>query len=80
MIDIFKANTDRVTCLQVFTGNSDSDSLVTNYLDANVYNVRYARIYPQAWTNGVSCRLEILGCSSRQPHSIPSLDELDDTA
>jgi len=51
---------------KIFNGNSDSDTLVTNYLAANIYNVKFVRINPLSWTNGISLRLEVLGCSSHR--------------
>jgi len=51
---------------KIFDGNNDQDTLVTNYLAANIYNVKFVRINPQTWTAGVALRFEILGCGSHR--------------
>ncbi|XP_019619435.1 PREDICTED: uncharacterized protein LOC109466209 [Branchiostoma belcheri] len=49
--------------LQVFTGNTDRKTPVTNLLD-NPVDARYVRFYPQTWNNWIAMRVEILGCST----------------
>jgi len=50
---------------KIFFANNDMDTMATNYLAANVYNVKYVRINPQTWSgNGIGLRAEIFGCSS----------------
>ena len=51
---------------QIFSGNSDSNTVVTNYFAANIYGVRFVRIYAQSWTNGIAVRFDILGCNARE--------------
>ncbi|XP_078660161.1 uncharacterized protein LOC144904888 [Branchiostoma floridae x Branchiostoma belcheri] len=48
---------------QVFTGNTDRKTPVTNLLD-NPVDARYVRFYPQTWNNWIAMRVEILGCST----------------
>ncbi|XP_019622186.1 PREDICTED: uncharacterized protein LOC109468377 [Branchiostoma belcheri] len=48
--------------LQVFTGNTDQRTPVTNLLD-NPVEARYVRFYPQSWNVRIAMRVEILGCS-----------------
>lgn len=44
--------------LQVFQGNSDPDTVVTNMLKMAV-NARYVRIKPQSWHNHIAIRAEV---------------------
>ena len=44
--------------LQVFQGNSDHDTVVTNMLKMAV-NARYVRIKPQSWHNHIAIRAEV---------------------
>ncbi|KAI8514078.1 hypothetical protein Bbelb_084020 [Branchiostoma belcheri] len=47
----------------VFTGNTDTDTPVTNLLD-NPVNARYVRFYPQSWNHRIAMRVDILGCNT----------------
>eukprot|EP00058_Branchiostoma_floridae_P006901 XP_002592389.1 hypothetical protein BRAFLDRAFT_67254 [Branchiostoma floridae] len=49
--------------LQVFPGNTDENTHVTNLLD-NLIFAQYVRFLPQTWYRGMSMRVEILGCST----------------
>ena len=46
---------------RIFSGNYDSDSLVTQYFDTLV-NARYLRITPLKWHTSIGMRLEVIGC------------------
>ena len=48
---------------QIFPGNIDDDSLVTNMLDCPVI-ARYIRILPQGWINHIAMRFDVLGCQA----------------
>ncbi|XP_019626183.1 PREDICTED: uncharacterized protein LOC109471335 [Branchiostoma belcheri] len=56
--------------LQVFTGNNDMNTPVTNLLDNPIYT-RYVRFNPQAWYAYISMRVEILGCSTNILERLP---------
>lgn len=45
---------------QVFTGNSDLDTVVLNSLESAV-EARYIRFRPKEWHNGIAMRVEVLG-------------------
>ncbi|XP_030841953.1 uncharacterized protein LOC115924199 [Strongylocentrotus purpuratus] len=45
---------------KVFTGNTDSNTIVTNDFSPNVVT-RFIRIEPLTWTNHISMRFEIIG-------------------
>ncbi|XP_033626037.1 lactadherin-like [Asterias rubens] len=49
--------------VQLFTGNSDADSHVTNRFSP-VLHAQYLRIFPVSWVKGNKCcmRFEVLGC------------------
>eukprot|EP00058_Branchiostoma_floridae_P006900 XP_002592388.1 hypothetical protein BRAFLDRAFT_67253 [Branchiostoma floridae] len=49
--------------LQVFPGNADRNTIVTNLLD-NPVDARYVRFVVQSWTWHVTMRVEILGCNT----------------
>ncbi|XP_022097497.1 thrombospondin-1-like [Acanthaster planci] len=49
---------------QLFTGNTDQDTVVVVYFD-EVY-ARYIRILPQSWHNQVGLRVEIVGCTTER--------------
>lgn len=44
--------------MQVFQGNTDAETTVTNHLKRAV-NARYARIKPQTWNNHIAMRVEV---------------------
>ena len=44
--------------LQVFQGNNDPDTVVTNMLKMAV-NAHYVRIKPQSWHNHIALRAEV---------------------
>jgi hypothetical protein len=46
---------------QVFSGNSDQQSIVTNSFSPAI-TARYIRLQPRSWHNQVSMRLEVYGC------------------
>ncbi|GFY77264.1 hemocytin, partial [Trichonephila inaurata madagascariensis] len=46
---------------KVFSGNYDSDSIVTVYFP-QLIRAQYIRIHPIGWENWIAMRLEILGC------------------
>ncbi|XP_033126065.1 uncharacterized protein LOC117124048 [Anneissia japonica] len=46
---------------QVFDGNLDDDTPVTNMLP-NATLARYVRLHPTSWNGGIGMRFEILGC------------------
>ncbi|KAI8510962.1 hypothetical protein Bbelb_118780 [Branchiostoma belcheri] len=46
---------------EVFTGNTDMNTPVTNLLE-NPVATRYVRFYPQSWHQHILMRVEILGC------------------
>eukprot|EP00058_Branchiostoma_floridae_P027369 XP_002612860.1 hypothetical protein BRAFLDRAFT_67190 [Branchiostoma floridae] len=48
--------------LQVFTGNTDINTPVTNLLDNHV-DARYVRFVVMSWNNHISMRVDVLGCS-----------------
>lgn len=43
---------------QVFQGNTDAETTVTNHLKRAV-NARYVRIKPQTWNNHIAMRIEV---------------------
>ena len=45
-------------CYQVFQGNHDPDTVVTNMLKMAV-NAHYVRIKPQSWYNHIALRVEV---------------------
>ncbi|KAI8498233.1 hypothetical protein Bbelb_241770 [Branchiostoma belcheri] len=47
---------------EVFPGNTDSNTPVTNLLDSPT-DARYVRFLPQSWHGHMSMRVEVLGCS-----------------
>jgi hypothetical protein len=46
--------------LQIFTGNSDLETVVLNSLESAV-ETRYVRFRPKEWHNGIAMRVEVLG-------------------
>ncbi|XP_035669067.1 uncharacterized protein LOC118411132 [Branchiostoma floridae] len=48
--------------LQVFTGNTDINTPVTNLLDNHV-DARYVRFVVMSWNDHISMRVDVLGCS-----------------
>lgn len=46
---------------QVFTGNTDSDSVVTHVLQQPII-ARYVQLKPIAWNNNIAMRAEFYGC------------------
>eukprot|EP00058_Branchiostoma_floridae_P006892 XP_002592380.1 hypothetical protein BRAFLDRAFT_67241 [Branchiostoma floridae] len=49
--------------LQVFPGNDDGSTPVTNLLD-NPVDARYVRFVVQSWGRNIAMRVEIVGCNS----------------
>ncbi|CAH1779438.1 unnamed protein product [Owenia fusiformis] len=49
------------TTMETLTGNSNSDTHVTNGMDPPL-NARYVRIKPQSWEEHISLRFDIIGC------------------
>ena len=47
--------------IQIFTANSDRDTIVYNYLSSPV-TARFIRIHPWTYLNHISMRMEIYGC------------------
>ena len=58
--------------LQVFVGNSDSDTVVKHYLTPAI-KARYVRLTPTAWNNHISMRIELYGCLGNWPFN-PTLN------
>ncbi|KAI8498132.1 hypothetical protein Bbelb_240760 [Branchiostoma belcheri] len=58
--------------LQVFTGNTDRNTPVTNLLD-NPIDARYVRFNPQTWHGHLAMRVEILGCRTNIGIQCPAL-------
>ena len=50
--------------LQVFTGNTDRDTIVANTFQQPVI-ARYIRVNPIAFNNYITMRWELTGCSGR---------------
>eukprot|EP00058_Branchiostoma_floridae_P006902 XP_002592390.1 hypothetical protein BRAFLDRAFT_67255 [Branchiostoma floridae] len=48
---------------EVFPGNCDRNTSVTNLLD-NPVDARYVRFLPQSWSGAIAMRVEITGCNS----------------
>jgi hypothetical protein len=48
--------------LQVFIGNSDTDTKVNHKLEPPI-EARFIRLLPQTWNEHVSLRWELYGCS-----------------
>ena len=46
---------------QIFTANSDQDTIVYNVLSSSI-RARYIRIQPWTYHNHISMRMEIYGC------------------
>lgn len=46
---------------KIFTGNYDSDTVVTNYFK-NIIQARYIRIIPIDWHNWIAMRIGAIGC------------------
>ena len=55
-----------ILVLQVFNGNSDSDSKVTNWFSHPV-RAQYIRVEPQSWQGVIAARVEIHGCYETYP-------------
>ena len=47
--------------LQVFIGNSDTDTVVKHPLTPPI-KARYVRLTPTAWSGHISMRMELYGC------------------
>jgi hypothetical protein len=47
--------------LQIFAGNTDNMSPVTNTIQFP-FQAKYVRLYPVSWHNGAAVRFEIMGC------------------
>ena len=54
---------------RVFTGNTDSDTIVEHTFD-NVIVARYVRVYPQTWEHHISMRWEVYECQSTGKHTV----------
>ena len=50
---------------QIFQGNTDHTTVVTNTLHQPIDNVKYLRILPLTWAGIPSLRFEILGCDTK---------------
>ena len=48
-------------CFQVFLGNTDKNSVVTQILPSPIF-AQYIRINPRSWVGHISMRAEFLGC------------------
>ena len=48
---------------QVFPGNSDPDTIVTNMFECPIIT-RCVRLNPISWKNFISLRFDIIGCST----------------
>ncbi|XP_033758648.1 coagulation factor VIII-like [Pecten maximus] len=55
---------------KVFPGNTDRDTVVTNYLPSPV-TMRFIRIVPQSWHSSVCLRIDVLGCDASSVESEP---------
>ncbi|KAI8502469.1 hypothetical protein Bbelb_200570 [Branchiostoma belcheri] len=53
---------------EVFPGNTDRNTPVTNLLDSPT-DARYVRFLPQSWHRHISMRVEVLGCSDNAAKS-----------
>ena len=51
--------------IEVFSGNSDKNTVVTNVLSPPI-TARYIRIHPQSWYNRISMRMELYGSARLQ--------------
>ncbi|XP_019614562.1 PREDICTED: LOW QUALITY PROTEIN: uncharacterized protein LOC109462448 [Branchiostoma belcheri] len=58
---VLRSTPSSAAARQVFTGNTDNHTPVTNILDTPV-DARYVRFYPQSWNDKIAMRVEILGC------------------
>ncbi|XP_069122534.1 lactadherin-like isoform X2 [Argopecten irradians] len=50
---------------KVFPGNTDRDTVVTNYLPSPV-TMKFIRIVPQSWHSNVCLRIDVLGCDANE--------------
>ena len=50
--------------LQIFNGNTDRNTIVTNNINPAIPSARFVRIRPQEYHEYISLRFEILGCKS----------------
>ena len=50
--------------LQIFNGNTDRNTIVTNNINPAIPSARFVRIIPQEYHEYISLRFEILGCKS----------------
>ena len=50
--------------LQIFNGNTDRNTIVTNNINPAIPSARFVRIRPQEYHVHISLRFEILGCKS----------------
>ena len=55
---------------EVFKGNSDKDTIITNTLNPPIARAQFVRILPQKWHNHISLRFDILGCVVKGKHRI----------
>lgn len=58
--------TTPLNSLQIFKGNADEDSKVTNKLSCPIW-ARCVRVVPKTWNNHIAMRLEFLGCPIKMP-------------
>ena len=48
---------------QIFNGNTDRNTIVTNAIDPSITSARFVRIRIQEWHAHISLRFEVLGCN-----------------
>lgn len=48
---------------QIFTGNSDRNTVKVNVLDVPIYT-RYIRLHPKSFHAHISLRLDLYGCKT----------------
>ncbi|OWF43624.1 discoidin, CUB and LCCL domain-containing protein 2-like [Mizuhopecten yessoensis] len=55
---------------KIFRGNIDSDTIETSSLPCPVF-AKYVRIIPEAWSQNISMRFDLLGCQIDQSQKAP---------
>ncbi|CAG9772868.1 unnamed protein product [Ceutorhynchus assimilis] len=58
---------------QIFRGSVDTSTPVQQIF-TTPFEAKKVRIKPQTWNNGISLRVEIIGCSEQQPTTTPSYE------
>ena len=64
VVNIFCKSMYSISIEEMFSGNFDRNTVVTNVLNPPILNVMKARIHPNTWRHTICLRFEILGCQT----------------